>query len=121
MHIRKAVDDLGRQLGLDGLELDANGLCTLNVGEGGSLFLERHGEALLVSLARRVAGHVPEALARGLALCHESAQPRHGLRVGLLRDNVLVACARLERHHLAAGHLAQTVPYLFETLDKTGA
>jgi type III secretion system chaperone SycN len=121
MHIRKAVDDLGRQLGLGGLDLDANGLCTLNVGDRGSLFLERHDDALLVSMARRVAGHVPEALTRGLALCHESAQPRHGLRVGLLRDDVLVVCARLEKHQIGAGHLTQVVPYLLETLDKTGA
>ncbi|WP_461211038.1 CesT family type III secretion system chaperone [Desulfocurvus sp. DL9XJH121] len=121
MHIRTAVDELGRQLGLAGLELDTNGLCTLNVGESGALFLERRDDALLVSLARRTEGHVPSVLAQGLSLCHPDSEPRFGLRVGLLRENVLVAMTRLEKHHLGAGHLTQAVPYLFETLDKMGA
>ena len=121
MHIRNAVDDLGRQMGLDNLELNENGLCTLNVGESGALFLERREDALLVSFARKSEGRVLEALSQGLTLCHPDAEPRFGLRVGLLRENVLVAASRLEKHQIMAGHLAQAVPYLFETLDKMGA
>jgi len=121
MHIRKAVDDLGRQMGLGALELDANGLATLNVGQRDALFLERRGDALVVSFARRSEAHMPDVLARGLALCHPDAQPRFGLRVGLVRGTVAVALTRLERHHLTAGQLEHAVPYLFETLDKMGA
>lgn len=121
MHIRDAVDDLGRQLGLDRLELNANGLCTLNVGERNALFLERRDDALLVSFARRSDGRIGDALAQGLALCHPDAEPRFGLRVGVLREDVLVAMSRLEKHQITAGQLAQAVPYLLETLDKMGA
>jgi len=121
MHIRNAVDDLGRQLGLERLEINENGLLTLNVGETSALFLERVEDALLVSLARTTQGRVMEVLTQGLALCHPDAEPRYGLRVGLMRENVVVASSRLEKHQITAGQLAQAVPYLFETLDKIGA
>lgn len=121
MHIRNAVDDLGRELGLQNLELNENGLCTLNVGESSALFLERRDDALLVSLARTSQGRVLEILSQGLALCHPDAEPRYGLRVGLMRENVVVASSRLEKHQVTAGQLPQAVPYLFEILDKIGA
>ena len=43
MHIIKAVADLGRQMGIDLLKLNPDGVCTLNIGDTDSLFLERRG------------------------------------------------------------------------------
>ncbi|MDY0220899.1 MAG: hypothetical protein RBR67_07165 [Desulfobacterium sp.] len=117
MHIVKAVADIGEQMGMD-LKLNPDGICTLNLGETDSLFLERRGDVLAISLARRVDKDLISCLERGLELCHLKNEPRHGLRISLFRDNALVATSKLERYHMDAGMTEQILPYLFEVMNK---
>lgn len=118
MHIIKAVTDLGRQMGIE-LKLNPDGVCTLNIGDTDSLFLERRDEVLAISLARRVDKDQISCLERGLELCHLKNEPRHGLRISLFRENTLVATSKLERHHMDAGMTEQILPYLFEVMNST--
>lgn len=118
MHIVNAVKELGRQMGIDKLALDDNGCLTLNVGEDGSLFLERREDALAVSFARSCRTDVAQALKKGLELCHLKNNPGYNLRVALFREDIIVCISRLEKHHINAGMLNDTVPYLFEAMKK---
>lgn len=117
MHIINAVDALGRQMGV-GIKLNDNGVCSLNVGETDSLFLERNEDALAISLARKINGDVISSLEQGLELCHLKNDPRHGLRIALFREDTLVAICKLEKHHINAGMVEQILPYLFEVMNK---
>lgn len=122
MHIAKAVEALGREMGMEGLALDANGCLTLNVGEEASLFVERQQDVLSVCLARSFGPRVADALEKGLALCHSSQNPGpktgYNLRVGLFRDDIVVCISRLEKQHITAGMLSGAVPFLKETMDR---
>lgn len=118
MHIVNAVDAFGRQMGINGLSLDEKGCLTLNIGEDGSLFLERKEDTLVVSFAKKAGPRVSEALKRGFELCHFKNEPRYNLRVGLFREDIIVCISKLEKHHVNAGMLNEAVPYLFEVMEK---
>lgn len=117
MHIINAVTAIGREIGID-LQLNDNGVCTLNVGESGSLFLERKDDILAVSLAQKIAGDPLPCLERGLGLCHLKNDPRMGLRVALFRNDTVVCICKLEKHHISAGMADQVLSYLFDTMKK---
>lgn len=117
MHIINAMETIGKQLGLE-LKLDDNGVCSLNVGDTGSLFIERSLDTLAVSFAKKMSGDIQPCLERGLELCHLKNEPRLGLRVGMFRDDTIVAICKLEKHHIHAGMVDQILPYLFEVMEK---
>ena len=115
MHIINAVKTMGNQMGID-LALSDQGTASLNVGETDSLFIERDGDSLAVSLARKIQGDILPGLERGLMKCHPDREPRLGLRVALFREDTLVVISKLEKHHINAGMVEQILPYLFETM-----
>ncbi|MBI9091380.1 MAG: hypothetical protein JEZ12_19385 [Desulfobacterium sp.] len=117
MHIINAVAALGRQMGIE-IKLNDDGVCSLNIGETDSLFLERREDVLAVSMARKINGDVMPCLEQGLELCHLKNSPRHGLRIALFREDTLVAICKLEKHHIDAGMVEQILPYLFEVMNK---
>ena len=117
MQITHAVEDIGRQMGME-IRLNHAGLCTLNVGKHGSLFLERREDRLAISLARKITGDAAKALERGLGLCHPKNSPMTSFRVGLFRDNTVVVLCCLAPHHIRAGMHEQVLPYLFEQMAK---
>ena len=117
MHIINAVEALGRQMGI-GIKLNDDGVCSLNIGETDSLFIERKEEILAISLARKINGDIMSCLEQGLELCHLKNDPRHGLRIALFREDTLVAICKLEKHHINAGMVEQILPYLFEVMNR---
>lgn len=117
MHITNAVDALGKQMGIE-LRLNDDGVCTLNIGDQDSLFLERKEDVLAASLARKIKGDVIPTLEKGFELCHPRNEPRLGLRIGLFREDTVVVICRLEKHHINAGMTEQVLPYLMEVMNK---
>lgn len=117
MHIINAVASMGKQIGID-MRLNQDGLCTMNVGSTGSLFLERRDDVLAISLAQKMPGNIMGALEKGLGLCHLDNDPQMGLRVGLFRDDTLVATCCLKAHHISAGMHEQVIPYLFDVMKQ---
>lgn len=117
MQVTNAVEAMGKQMGVE-IRLDPDGVCALNVGEDGSLFLEQRENRLGVSLARKIAGDPMPALTRGLELCHPRNSPMAGLRVGLFREDTVVALCCLGPHHIRAGMHEQVLPYLFNLMEK---
>jgi type III secretion system chaperone SycN len=117
MHIINAVETLGKQMNID-IKLNDDGVCSLNVGEADSLFMERKDDVLAISLARKVQGDIMPVLEMGLELCHLKNDPRLGLRIALFREDTIVAICKLEKHHINAGMVEQILPYLFEVVNK---
>ena len=117
MHIISAVEALGKQMGVP-LKLNDDGCASLNVGDQGSLFIERSQDTMAVSFARKLDMDVLPCLERGLELCRLKNEPRLGLRVGLFRNDTIVVVCKLEKHHINAGMTGQILPYLFETMEK---
>ncbi|MCK5098429.1 MAG: hypothetical protein KAR45_10025 [Desulfobacteraceae bacterium] len=117
MHIINAVSALGRQMDID-IRLNDDGLCSLNIGDTDSLFLERKEDILAISLARKVKGDVMHSLEQGLELCHLKNNPRYGIRIALFREDTIVVISKLEKHHINAGMVEQILPYLLEVMNK---
>lgn len=117
MHITNAVKTLGKHMGID-LQLNDDGVCSLNIGDTDSLFLERREDVLAISLARKVNTNIIPCLERGLELCNLKNEPRFGLRIALFREDTIVAICKFEKHHINAGMAEQVLPYLMEIMDK---
>ena len=117
MDIDKAVDALGRDIGMEGLALDTSGCLTFNVGEDRSLFLERKGDRLAVCLAAACRSDLSGSLAKGFALCHHSHDPGVNMRIGLFKKDIIVCISRLDPHQIRAGMLKGAVVYLMETME----
>lgn len=117
MYIINAVSALGRQMGID-LRLNEKGLCSLNIGDTDSLFLERKEDILAISLARKLDHDVMNSLEQGLIQCHLKNNPRYGIRCALFREDTIVIISKLEKHHINAGMVEQILPYLIEVMNK---
>ncbi len=92
--VQQTLADFGRSIGVDDLQLRENGQVVLTIQNIGTLAIEvagARGEAVLVSLARPLAGGEDQSLAAWLTTTHYREKLTWPVHVAMLRDQRVLA------------------------------
>ena len=120
-----AVAAFGRDMGMAGLRLPADGAVELAFERRGTLALERSGgdgdgrvgDDLLVYLTRARPHGGPERLAKALALCHWRHDRAPPVQAGA-KDDHLVLLLRLKAREVTPEAIAQGFDRLVRLMDE---
>ncbi|MRI32161.1 type III secretion chaperone SycN [Endozoicomonas sp. OPT23] len=85
------VADIGRAMGIDGLEFGASGVISFEFENRGTLFMELQEDGVLIYLVRRIPQFdTAHLLVSALKACHYTKSLSFPLQAGLKQDDELV-------------------------------
>lgn len=112
MILAGVLNEVGISLGLPGLAFSRDNIAALQLGEADTLFFERLGEGVLMSLSRPLPPHRPDIAVQALRLCAPGRGWPLPVRAGLSRDNRLVFSLRFTERSFSVTGVSQCLTLL---------
>lgn len=112
MLIERTLQEIGASLGLAELRFSEHNVAALRLGETDTLFFERQGDLVFMSLARPVPPHRTGIAQKAMNLC----SPRRGLpvpvRAGMSREGDVVFTVRFTERDFSVTEASQRLNLL---------
>lgn len=116
------IDQFGRSIGMEGVQLRDNGALVLDMQRLGRLAFEvidQHGDDITMSLSRHVELTDDNAGARILELCHYRSPAPFPARAGLTQKGDLIFAVRMTTAEFTLPNLHQSLDWLSALQDQS--
>ena len=113
------IADVGRGMGLEGLDFSGTGVIKLEFERRGDLYIETREDGVLFYLIRQISHHdCLDILIQALKACHYSQSMRYPLQVGLQGDEDLFLCSFLINESFSRPNIEGVMQMMGEQFDK---
>ena len=113
------IADVGRGMGLDGLNFSGTGVIRLEFERRGELYIETRDDGVLFYLIRKISRHdCLDILKQALKCCHYTQSMRFPLQVGLQGEDDLFLCSFLVNESFSRPNIEGVLQSIGDQFDK---
>ncbi len=115
----EVLAEVGRGMGVDGLDFSGSGVVSFEFETRGTLFMELQEEGILMYLVRQISQHerLP-VFVKSLRQSHYKNSLRFPLQVGLQGDDQLFFCLFLPDGEFSRPNIESAILFLTEQFDQ---
>ena len=117
----EVIAEVGRGMGVDGLNFGGTGVISMEFERRGALFLEQKDEGVLMYLVQRVSRYgTQQLLLSAMRQCHYTRVPQFPLQVGLKEDDQLFFIVFLRNEEFTRPSVETAIEVLTQQFEKIG-
>ncbi len=118
----QVIGNVGRSMGMDGLNFSGSGVIKLAFERGGDLYVEAKDNGVLFYQTRTISRHdCLGILLKALKSCHYSQSMKHPLQAGLQGEEDLFLCSFLPNESFSEPNIQGVMQMMGEQFDKITA
>ena len=116
------VSDIGRGMGIEGLDFGDSGIISFEFESRGNLYMEKQDEGVLIYLMQSISRFDAMAtLIAALASCHYTRSTAFPIQAGLKGDEELTFLVYLENEAFSPPNIEKVIELLIKQFDQLQA